>query len=123
MAALVMLVVVTSVLVPITVQAAPFPQEYTYAECSRADKAAVQAEMTTLAHGVLVEGSSGLEIDALVASTWRTLGADATYDAAVDAGIARIEAETRVLGTLLVWLVGGQSAGICGASGDLCFCR
>ena len=74
---LALLVAVASMLLPDSVQAASSLQEYTYAECSRLDEAAVQAEMTKLAHGVLVEGSSGLEIDALVATTWRTLGADA----------------------------------------------
>ena len=93
MAALALLLTLASVLQPQHVHAAPLPQEYTYAECSRADEAAMQAEMTTLAHGVLVEGSSGLDIDALVTTTWRTLNADATFDAAVDAGIARVQAE------------------------------
>lgn len=93
MAALALLLTLASVLLPQRVSAAPLSQEYTYAECSRADAAAVQAEMTALAQGVLVEGSSGLDIDALVATTWRTLGADATFDAAVDGAIARIQAE------------------------------
>lgn len=89
--------VLASVLLPHEAYAAsslaPVIQEYTYAECSRADEEAVQAEMAALAHSVLVEGSSGLDIDALVASTWRTLGADAAFDAAVDAGIARVQTE------------------------------
>ncbi len=88
-----LLLTLASVLQPQRVYAAPPSQEYTYAECSRADIDAVQAEMTTLAQGVLVEGSSGLDIDALVATTWRTLGVDAVFDAAVDAGIARVQAE------------------------------
>ncbi|MCC6454587.1 MAG: hypothetical protein IT328_06570 [Caldilineaceae bacterium] len=93
MAALALWVVLAGVLLPQSARAAPPAQEYTYAECSQADEAAVQAEMTALAHSVLVEGSSGLEIDALVATTWRDSGADATFDTAVDAGIARIQAE------------------------------
>ena len=93
MTALALLLTLASVLQPQRVAAAPLSQEYTYGECSRADEAAVQAEMTALAQGVLVEGSSGLDIDALVATTWRTFGADATFDAAVDGAIARIQAE------------------------------
>lgn len=90
---LALLVVAITVLLPANAQAAPLPQEYTYGECSRADEAAVQAEMTALAHDVLVEGSSGLDIDVLVMTHWRALGVDATFDAAVDAGIVRIQAE------------------------------
>lgn len=90
--ALALLVAMASVL-PQRAQAAPLPQEYTYAECSRMDEAAVQSEMAALAHSVLVEGSSGLDINALVETTWRTLGADATFDAAVDSGIARVQSE------------------------------
>lgn len=92
-AALAFSIAAASVLLPQRVYAAPSSQEYTYAECSRADEAAVQSEMAELAHSVLVEGSSGLDIGALVATTWRTLGADATFDAAVEAGIARVQAE------------------------------
>src|SRR4051812_6538801 len=61
LAALAFLLVVAIPLQPHRVQAAPLPQEYTYGECSRADEAAVKAEMATLAHAVLVEGSSGLQ--------------------------------------------------------------
>jgi hypothetical protein len=92
-AALTLLVILSGVLLPSPAHAAPLRQEYTYGECSRVDESALQAEMTTLAHSVLVEGSSGLKIDELVASTWRTAGADAVCDAAVNGGIARIQAE------------------------------
>jgi hypothetical protein len=92
-AALALLVLAASVLLPHQAQAASLPQEYTYAECSRADESAMQDEMTALAHGVLVEGSSGLDINALVAQKWRETNADVTFNAAVDAGIARVQAE------------------------------
>ena len=68
LALMALLLALASVLQPQRVYAAPLAQTYTYAECSRADIDAVQAEMTTLAQGVLVEGSSGLDIDALVAT-------------------------------------------------------
>src|SRR5690606_20993948 len=58
-AALAFSIAAASVLLPQRVYAAPSSQEYTYAECSRADEAAVQSEMAALAHSVLVEGSSG----------------------------------------------------------------
>ncbi len=94
MAALALLVVVASALLPHDVAlAAPPAQEYTYAECSRADEAAVEAEMSALAHGILVEGSQGLDVTALVAHTWQEVDADAAFDGAVERGIARIEAE------------------------------
>ena len=93
MIALALLVLAASILLPHEAQAASLPQEYTYAECSRADEAAMQDEMTALAHSVLVEGSSGLDINALVAQKWRETNADTTFNAAVDAGIARVLAE------------------------------
>ena len=92
-ATLAVLLALATTLLPREAFAAPPSQEYTYAECSRADEAAVQSEMTSLAHGVLVEGSSGLQISSLVTTTWHSLGADVTFDAAVDAGITRVQAE------------------------------
>lgn len=100
MGVLALLVALASVLLPHAAFAAAPAQEYTYAECSRLDEAAVEAEMTQLAHSVLVEGSSGLDIETLVATTWRTLGADATFNAAVDGGISRIQAERDYWGRL-----------------------
>ena len=46
MIALALLVLAASILLPHEAQAASLPQEYTYAECSRADEAAMQDEMT-----------------------------------------------------------------------------
>lgn len=75
-------------------QAAPLAQGYTYEECSRADEAAVQAEMEAIALGLLTTASSGLDIDALVARHWNELGAGAALDRAVDDAVLHIQQQT-----------------------------
>lgn len=100
MGVLALFIGLASVLLPQSTQAALPLQEYTYAECSRADEAAVEAEMSALAHAILVEESSALAIDSLVATIWRDTDADATFNAAVDAGIARVQAEEDYWGRL-----------------------
>lgn len=75
-------------------QAAPPGQSYTYEECSRADEAAVQAEMEAIALGLLTTASSGLDVDALVARQWDLLGVGATLDQAVDDAVLQAQQET-----------------------------
>src|SRR5690606_8010837 len=64
-----------------------------YAECSRADAATIEAEITTIAHAILTEAESHLAIDALVARKWTEVGAGPVLDAAVDRAIAQVQAE------------------------------
>lgn len=74
--------------------AAPAAQSYTYEECSRADEAAVQAEMEAIALGLLTTASTGLDIDALVARQWNELNVGATLDQAVADAVLRVQQET-----------------------------
>ncbi len=75
-------------------QAALPTQGYTYEECSRADEAAVQAEMEAIALGLLSTASSGLDVDALVARQWDVLEVGAAFDQAVDDAVAGVQQET-----------------------------
>ncbi len=87
-------VAAAGVLTPRAALAAPAqPQEYVYAECSRADAATIEAEITTIAHAILTEAESHLAIDALVARKWTEVGAGPVLDAAVDRAIAQVQAE------------------------------
>lgn len=79
--------------IPHAAHAAPAAQSYTYAECSRADAAVLEAELTTLAQGILLEGSQSLDLAALVNRTWRDVDADAALDAAVASAVAQVRAD------------------------------
>jgi hypothetical protein len=68
-------------------------QGYTYAECNRADEAAVRAEMEEIVRRLLGEASAGLDVDGLVARKWSELGAGVALDQAVDDAIAQVQQE------------------------------
>ena len=91
-----LMLALTTMLLPRPVAAAmrvaPMRQGYTYAECSQADAAAVQGEMTTIAQGLLTQASSGLDVNALVARQWQETNIGVTLDQAVDAAIVRLQA-------------------------------
>lgn len=97
------LAVVTALVVtPHRVQAAPVtrlaalpaqPQGYVYAECSLADAATIEAEITGIAQTILREAESELAIDALVARQWAELGVGPVLDGAVERAIVQVQAE------------------------------
>jgi hypothetical protein len=92
--ALALIVGLVPLLLPHAAQAGLPAQEYLYAECSRADAAAIQAEIETMALAPLIAGGSGLDVDTLVARHWSDLGAGAVFDQEVDAAIVRLQANT-----------------------------
>jgi hypothetical protein len=96
---LTILVILSLILLPASVQAQPGAQ--TLQTCSQVDEAALQDELNTVTQAIFAQALTEIDLAAIVEAEWQRLGIDATIDTAVDQAAARVRGEEALWETFL----------------------
>ncbi len=67
--------------------------DYTYGDCSKIDKEALRSEIEKIAHQVLTDQSSGLDIQSVVVRQWAALNMDATVNGEVERAVNKLSSD------------------------------
>ncbi|CAN5835056.1 hypothetical protein BH10CHL1_BH10CHL1_48850 [soil metagenome] len=73
-----------------TVQPDNPASDYTYGDCSKLNQEALRTEIEKIAHQVLTDQSSGLDIPSVVARHWASLNVDATINGEVERAVSQL---------------------------------